>query len=189
MLPSAVLQLLPTPRATRGGSSTETSALLPTPSVADATGGHERRGGGRGGELLLKGIASHEQFGKYAPAIARHEQAFGLTAPDPTETGPSGNQRLSAAFSEFMMGLPAGWVTDVPGMRRNWMLHALGNGVVPQQAAAALRLCLERFGFAEEVAACCRPGCDYYQGGLPDKPHAQAAAIGHDKTHDRKEQP
>jgi DNA (cytosine-5)-methyltransferase 1 len=37
-----------------------------------------------------------------------------------------------------MMGLPAGWVTDVPGLTRNQQLKALGNGVVPQQAAAAL---------------------------------------------------
>lgn len=38
-----------------------------------------------------------------------------------------------------MMGLPEGWVTDVPGISRNDQLKALGNGVVPQQAAAALR--------------------------------------------------
>lgn len=37
------------------------------------------------------------------------------------------------------MGLPAGWVTDVPGLTRNDQLKMLGNGVVPQQAAAALR--------------------------------------------------
>lgn len=36
------------------------------------------------------------------------------------------------------MGLPAGWVTDV--LPRNPALKALGNGVVPQQAALALRL-------------------------------------------------
>ena len=36
------------------------------------------------------------------------------------------------------MGLPAGWVTDVPGVSRNAQLKMLGNGVVPQQAAAAL---------------------------------------------------
>jgi len=40
------------------------------------------------------------------------------------------------------MGLPAGWVTAVPGLTRNEQLKALGNGVVPQQAAAALRLLL-----------------------------------------------
>lgn len=36
------------------------------------------------------------------------------------------------------MGLPAGWVADVPGLSRNAQLKALGNGVVPQQAFAAL---------------------------------------------------
>jgi DNA (cytosine-5)-methyltransferase 1 len=40
------------------------------------------------------------------------------------------------------MGLPEGWVTDVPGLSRNAQLKALGNGVVPQQAAMALRLLL-----------------------------------------------
>ena len=42
------------------------------------------------------------------------------------------------------MMLPAGWVTDVPGVTRNQALKALGNGVVPPQAAAALRLMLDR---------------------------------------------
>lgn len=37
-----------------------------------------------------------------------------------------------------MMGLDAGWVTDVPGTTRNDQLRMLGNGVVPQQAQAAL---------------------------------------------------
>ena len=36
------------------------------------------------------------------------------------------------------MGIPAGHVTDVP-ISRNDMLKALGNGVVPQQAAQATR--------------------------------------------------
>jgi DNA (cytosine-5)-methyltransferase 1 len=40
------------------------------------------------------------------------------------------------------MGLPAGHVTDVPGLTRNGMLKALGNGVVPAQAEAALRYLL-----------------------------------------------
>ncbi len=38
------------------------------------------------------------------------------------------------------MGLPAGWVTAVPGVPRNAQLKALGNGVVPQQAALALTM-------------------------------------------------
>lgn len=51
------------------------------------------------------------------------------------------------------MGLPEGWVTDVPGLSRNAQLKALGNGVVPQQAAAALRLLLDRAGITPLVAA------------------------------------
>lgn len=51
------------------------------------------------------------------------------------------------------MGLPEGWVTDVPGLSRNAQLKALGNGVVPQQAAAALRVLLDRAGIAPLVAA------------------------------------
>lgn len=41
-------------------------------------------------------------------------------------------------FIEWMMGLPPGWVTQVPGLTRNQKLKALGNGVVPAQAAYAL---------------------------------------------------
>lgn len=46
-----------------------------------------------------------------------------------------------ASFSvEWLMGLPAGHVTDPAiGITRNEQLKALGNGVVPQQAAAATR--------------------------------------------------
>jgi len=51
-----------------------------------------------------------------------------------------------------MMGLPEGWVTDVPGLTRAQQLRALGNGVVPQQAAAALRLLLHRASVAAVAA-------------------------------------
>lgn len=45
-----------------------------------------------------------------------------------------------------MMGLPAGWVTDPAiGLTRNEQLKACGNGVVPQQAAAALQDMLQAF--------------------------------------------
>lgn len=46
--------------------------------------------------------------------------------------------RLSPRFVEWMQGLPDGWVTDI--LPCNPALKALGNGVVPQQAALALRL-------------------------------------------------
>lgn len=43
------------------------------------------------------------------------------------------------------MGLPDGWVTDPDiGISRNDQLKALGNGVVPQQAALALDVLLQR---------------------------------------------
>ncbi|HEY9411208.1 MAG TPA: hypothetical protein VIP77_16635 [Jiangellaceae bacterium] len=52
-----------------------------------------------------------------------------------------------------MMGLPDGHVTDVPGLTRSEQLKALGNGVVPQQAAAALARILPTAGRVWEVAA------------------------------------
>ena len=87
-------------------------------------------------------------WGQYAPAIHRWEIRLGRLAPSPTEAGPKGGRRLSARAVEFMMGLPSGWVTDVPGLSRNAQLKALGNGVVPQQAYEALRR-----AFALEAAA------------------------------------
>ncbi|WP_442892930.1 DNA cytosine methyltransferase [Arthrobacter sp. USHLN218] len=77
-------------------------------------------------------------WGPYAPAIRRWEAVRG-TAPAPTELTDKGKHRLSARFAEWMMGVDPGWITDVPGISRNDMLKAAGNGVVPQQAAAALR--------------------------------------------------
>lgn len=75
----------------------------------------------------------------YAPAIHRWEVTLGRLAPAPTEpTGKGGAHRLSPRAVEFMMGLPDGWVTDTD-TTRNEQLKALGNGVVPQQAAAAIR--------------------------------------------------
>src|SRR5690606_8815432 len=114
--------------------------LLPTPSVADVEGGRKARSGGRSDEPLLNGLAAEQRFGDYASAITRWEQALGRPAPAPTEpTGRGGAHRLSPVFVEWMMGLPAGHVTDVPGLTRNAQLKALGNGVVPQQAAEAVR--------------------------------------------------
>lgn len=75
---------------------------------------------------------------EYAPAIHRWEEVTGREAPPPTETGQRGGDVLSPRFVEWMMGLPAGHVTDTPGLSRSQALKALGNGVVPQQAAHAI---------------------------------------------------
>ncbi|WJZ27867.1 DNA methyltransferase [Arthrobacter phage 1191A] len=77
-------------------------------------------------------------WGVYAPAIARWETLRG-TAPAPTELTTKGKHRLASRFAEWMMGLRRGHVTDVPGLTRNEELKTLGNGVVPQQAIAALK--------------------------------------------------
>lgn len=44
--------------------------------------------------------------------------------------------------------VPEGWVTDVPGLSRTQQLKLLGNGVVPPQAAYALRSLLPLLGVA-----------------------------------------
>ena len=102
--------------------------------------------GGKDGNFhgLVRGETT---WGDYEPAIRRWE-AITRPAPAPTETSPKGTPRLSPRFTEWMMGLPDGWITDVPGITRNEALKACGNGVVPQQAAAALRWLL-----AQEAAA------------------------------------
>lgn len=81
------------------------------------------------------------EWGHYEPAIRRWEHMMGRPVPRPTETTPSGRLGSSARCLEWLMGLPAGWVTDIP-IRRSAQITALGNGVVPAQAALALRLLL-----------------------------------------------
>tara|TARA_Y100001949_G_scaffold175698_1_gene186225 strand:- start:30151 stop:30969 length:819 start_codon:yes stop_codon:yes gene_type:complete len=82
-------------------------------------------------------------WGNYADAIARWEWASGRCAPAPVT-----DSKLSSRFVEWMMGLPEGWVTGV-GLSRSQELKMLGNGVVPQQAAAAYGWLLEQTGREE----------------------------------------
>lgn len=85
-------------------------------------------------------------WGRYERGIRSWESVMGRRAPAPTERSNSGGQRITAAFTEWMMGLPDGWVTDPAiGISRNEQLKACGNGVVPQQAMAALRDMLSAF--------------------------------------------
>lgn len=86
--------------------------------------------------------SADQSWGKFEPAIRRWEHTIRRHAPAPTlPDGRGGNHRLNSAFVEWMMGLPAGHVTGV-GLKRNEELKALGNGVVPQQAALAIRTLL-----------------------------------------------
>jgi DNA (cytosine-5)-methyltransferase 1 len=111
--------------------------------AADAEG--QRRGEGRpepagqqrGSDAAL---GRRSDWGPYAPAIARWEAVTGRPAPWATDA----RGRLAPEFVEWDMGLPAGHVTAVPDLSRTRQLKALGNGVVPRQGAAALRLLLDR---------------------------------------------
>lgn len=82
---------------------------------------------------------SGDYWAQYAPAVRRWERITGRTAPAPVEPGRS-RERLSPVFVEWMMGLPAGWVTDVPGLNYTQKMRLLGNGVVPRQAALAVSI-------------------------------------------------
>lgn len=82
-------------------------------------------------------------WGEYEPAIRRHEHLTGRPAPAPTEPGRTA-ERLSPRFVEWMMCLTEGHVTNVPDLTRNEQLRLLGNGVVPPQAATAIRHLLGR---------------------------------------------
>jgi hypothetical protein len=85
----------------------------------------------------------HIEWGKFGPAIQLWEEYLGREAPAPTKPdGKEGNHRLSSKFTEWMMGLPDGWITDA-GLTRNEELKLAGNGVVPQQAELALKILLE----------------------------------------------
>ena len=121
--------------------------LLPTPAAGNFSDGESLESWeARRQRNLAKGINGNGQgtplaveWGRYEPAIRRWEGILGRPAPCPAEPGKNGNRRLSAEFAEWLMGLPSGWVTGVPGLARTAQLRAIGNGVVPQQAAAAVR--------------------------------------------------
>lgn len=101
-------------------------------SVAVAGGGRAPIAGQPGADTVTA-----DRWGPYGAAVRRWATVLGRDAPPPTEPGRTA-ERLSPRFVEWMMGLPAGWVCDVPGITRNEQLRILGNGVVPQQAAAAI---------------------------------------------------
>lgn len=125
---------------------------LPTPKALDGVKGslktsQQREDEGR--QVDLPNVAvdlspeNSTDWGKFEPAIRRWEEVLGRPAPAPTKPdGKDGAHRLSSAFTEWMMGLEPGWITDC-GLSRNDELKACGNGVVPQQAELALRILLD----------------------------------------------
>jgi DNA (cytosine-5)-methyltransferase 1 len=59
----------------------------------------------------------------------------------PDTAGQHGRPVLAPAFVEHLISLPRGWITDL-ALPRTAQLRALGNGVVPTQAAYAVSLLL-----------------------------------------------
>lgn len=112
---------------------------------SDNPGRGEQRGAVSAPQELpaLEHDCDGDVFGEFGPAVRRWEQMT-RPAPSPTVLNQDGTPWLNAAFSEWLMGWPAGWVTDPAiGISRNDQLRIVGNGVVPQQAEAALRYLLE----------------------------------------------
>ncbi|MEU7474365.1 DNA cytosine methyltransferase [Lentzea sp. NPDC042327] len=87
---------------------------------------------------------SRTSWRAYAEVVSRWEIATGRTTPHPTVPGTHGRPVLSPAFVEHIMGLPAGWLINLPLLRVDH-LRILGNGVVPHQAALAVSLLLDDF--------------------------------------------
>lgn len=136
----------------------EVEWLLPTPS-ASSYGTNQGGAAGRVGPVResLDTMARRDRlrdWGRYTAAVQRWESVLGHSAPAPTMESPKrgGKPILAPAFVEWMMGLPTGWVTEVPGLSRAQQLSMLGDGVVPQQLAHGYRLALAAL-FRVAVAA------------------------------------
>lgn len=121
--------------------------LLGTPrtSSANSPSSKEMNNGAAKSRLEDQAVGSVKgniSWGRFEPAVRRWEEITGMPAPEPTKPdGKDGAHRLSSEFTEWMMGLPSGWVTGV-GLSRRDELTACGNGVVPQQAYVALEMIL-----------------------------------------------
>lgn len=144
--------LLDPARSGIGDTQHMTGMLLPTPQATNAT----YSSAGYGPNLHeIATSADMTASGPYAEAIARWEQVTGRAAPPPSTPSRSagGKPQLSTRFVEWMMGLPDGHVTGTDlALPREQQLRLLGNGVVPQQAALAVRTLTEtalRYGAAQ----------------------------------------
>jgi hypothetical protein len=126
--------------------------LLPTTRVSMANGATSKdiEAGNPKSRIETEVMLGEVSWGKFEPAIRRWEAVMDRPAPAPTlPDGKDGAHRLSPWFTEWMMGLPEGWICDPEiGLTRNEQLKACGNGVVPQQAELALRILLEGIDFS-----------------------------------------
>jgi len=115
--------------------------LIGTPRVSSANGSTQKQVALDAPKRRVEDQVLATSWGKFESAIRRWES---LTRPAPAPTlpdGKDGSHRLSSLFTEWMMGLPLGWITG-HGLKRADELKMAGNGVVPQQAELALRYLL-----------------------------------------------
>lgn len=167
-----MVNLLPTPTARdwRSGASNlhgknarplnEVVLLFPTPTRSDGTGGPGTSPNRKGGmnlrtlvTTLPESVDLVQDWADYEPAIRRQEALSGREAPIPTELGPRGGRRLAARFAEWLMWIPDGHVTAVPGLTRSEQLQRIGNGVVPIQALTAYEHLTHLMNKIQEEAA------------------------------------
>jgi hypothetical protein len=156
---NGVIQTDTLARAILNGAERERESLMPTPKAMDGVKGNLKTSQERidaGFFVDLPNVANDlagesVNWGKFEPAIRRWEAVMGRPAPAPTlPDGKDGAHRLSPWLTEWMMGLPEGWICSPEiGLTRNEQLKAAGNGVCPQQAELALRLLLEGVDLAE----------------------------------------
>ena len=121
-------------------------AMLPTVTVADTFTDNLKSTQQKEGSMhsVNPSQAVHMKWGKFEGAVKRWEKVLGRKAPDATlPDGQKGQHRLSSMFTEWMMGLPEGWITG-QGLHRKDEIKMAGNGVVPQQAKHALKILLDR---------------------------------------------
>jgi hypothetical protein len=143
-LPDVIIHRIIGEQYGAGEAASGRGRLLPTPDTGCSPHGHGRRGGrpgnghqsGQGLDTTAAALAPAPAaqaaqgpgaWGEYEPAIRRWERVLGCPAPPPAEPGPTGRPRLSAAFAEWMKGIP-GLVTGVPGIPRTRQLRPIGNG-------------------------------------------------------------
>lgn len=91
------------------------------------------------GDVVVADRGHLHRWGRYAHAVARWEHITGRVAPAPALLRNENGPRPAPEFVEWLMGLPTAWLSDPRhGLPPNQQLMALGNGVLPLQAAIAL---------------------------------------------------
>lgn len=131
-------------RRTDRGLSTKAGQLI------NGSDRHEYRGGNK----AITNADGYEQQGngrvsELGSRFNTRAQMRLQRAPNPLDI----NNKLNAKFVEYMMGLPAGWVTDLD-ISRSQQLKILGNGVVPQQAYRALELLCNINSYPQGLITC-----------------------------------